>query len=82
MLKDKVLQTIKENNLIKKGDKIVLGISGGPDSVCLFNILYSLKSELNLKLFLVHVNYGFRGIDSDLDEKLVKEIAKKYKIKL
>jgi tRNA(Ile)-lysidine synthase len=82
MLKNRVLKTIKENNLIKKGDKIVLGISGGPDSICLFNALHSLKSELNLKLVLVHVNYGFRGADSDLDEKLVKKLANKYKIAL
>lgn len=82
MLKEKVLQTIKENNLIKKSDKIILGISGGPDSVCLFNILHSLKKELKLKLILAHVNYRFRGEDSDLDERFVKSLASKFKIRL
>jgi len=82
MLKDKVLKTIEENKLIEKGDIIILGISGGPDSVCLFNILYSLKKDLNFKIFLAQVNYNFRGKDSSLDEKFVKNLAKRFKIKL
>lgn len=81
-MKEKILKTIKENKLIKKGDKIILGISGGPDSICLFNILYSLKKEFNLKLVLVHVNYNFRGKDSISDEKFIRNLAKKFKIKL
>ena len=81
-MRDKILQTIKENNLIKKGEKIILGISGGPDSVCLFNILYDLKKELNIELVLAHVNYNYRGQDSILDEKFVRKLSKKFKIKL
>jgi tRNA(Ile)-lysidine synthase len=81
-LRNKVLKTIKENKLIKKGNKIILGISGGPDSVCLFNILYFLKKDLNLKIALVHVNYNFRGQDSISDEKFVRNLAKKHKVEL
>jgi len=82
MLENKILNTIKENKLIKKGDKIILGISGGPDSVCLFNILYFLKKEFNLKLVLAHVNYNYRAKDSISDEKFVRNLAKKFRIKL
>ncbi len=82
MLKEKVLKTIKENNLIKKGNKIILGISGGPDSVCLFNILYSLRKKLGIKIILAHVNYNFREQDSLLDEQFVRNLAKKYRTKL
>ena len=52
MLKEKVLNTIEENNLIQKNDKIVIGVSGGPDSMCLLDILYSLKNELNIELVM------------------------------
>lgn len=82
MLKSNVLETIKEDNLVKKGDKIILGISGGPDSTCLFNILNSIKKELNIKFILAHVNYNYRGNDSKLDEQFVKNLAKKNKIRV
>lgn len=45
--KKNVLNTIKQNNLIKKGDRIVLGVSGGPDSICLLNILNEIRLDLN-----------------------------------
>ncbi|WKK92928.1 ATP-binding protein [Clostridioides difficile] len=46
MIFDKVLSTINKHNLIQKGDKIVLGLSGGPDSVCLLHVLNRLKKIL------------------------------------
>lgn len=47
MIFDKVLSTINKHNLIQKGDKIVLGLSGGPDSVCLLHVLNRLYKEYN-----------------------------------
>ena len=41
-LEEKILKTIKKNNLIEKGDKIVLGVSGGPDSMCMLNALINI----------------------------------------
>jgi tRNA(Ile)-lysidine synthase len=64
------------------GGKIVVGVSGGPDSVCLLNTLEKLKGKYNIELLVAHVNYGLRGKDSDLDEKLVKDLAKKYSLKI
>ena len=51
MILDKVKNTIKKYNLIQKGDKIVLGVSGGPDSVALLYLLNSLKKELKERIF-------------------------------
>ena len=48
MIFEKVLSTINKYNLIENGDKVVLGISGGPDSVCLLHILYRLKEVMNI----------------------------------
>ena len=44
-MKQKVLETIKKYNLIEDGDKIVLGVSGGPDSISMLNILKEIKNE-------------------------------------
>ncbi len=69
-------------NLWKKGSKIVIGVSGGPDSVCLLNVLFFLSNKYDFELQIAHVNYGLRGQDSLEDEKFTKELAKKYAIKV
>ena len=53
-MKQKILQTIKKYNLIQDGDKIVIGVSGGPDSICLLHILNDLKNELNFEIYVAH----------------------------
>ena len=55
MVFEKVLSTINKHNLIESGDKIVIGISGGPDSVCLLHILSRLKEKLNIELYAAHL---------------------------
>ena len=54
---EKVLSYIKDNNLIKSGDKILVALSGGPDSVCLLNILFELREELNIDIGAAHLNH-------------------------
>lgn len=77
---NKVHNYIKEHNMLEKGDRIVIGVSGGADSVCLFHVLIRLMEEYNLNLFVVHVNHGIRKIDADLDEAYVKELCDERKI--
>ena len=64
-----------------KGDGIVVGLSGGPDSVCLLNLLNSVKEELDLKLAAAHINHMIRGEDADGDEKYAEELCNKLGIK-
>ena len=59
------------NNLLKNDDTLVLGISGGPDSMCLLHVLISLKEKYNLKLVCAHINHGLR-IESN-EEKIFVE---------
>jgi len=63
------------NSLWKKEDKIIIGVSGGPDSVCLFSLFTVLRKKYDLNLMIAHVNYGLRGKDSDRDEVFVKKLA-------
>ncbi len=64
----------KKYNLINSGDKIVLGVSGGPDSIAMLDILNQLKDEMNFEIYVVHVNHNIRGKDADEDEEYVKKI--------
>lgn len=75
-----VYNTIIRENLIKKGDKIVLGVSGGPDSMALLYSLYNMKDELQIELVAVHINHGVRGFEADSDEEYVKDICEKLDI--
>jgi tRNA(Ile)-lysidine synthase len=67
--------------LWKKGDKIVVACSGGPDSTCLLDIFAKLQKKYDLELKVAHVNYGLRGKDSDKDTEFVSKLEKKYKVK-
>ncbi|MFH2104735.1 MAG: tRNA lysidine(34) synthetase TilS [Parcubacteria group bacterium] len=80
MLQDKAQKTITEHKLIDQGDKIIIGVSGGPDSVCLLHFLNELQAEFSLKLTVAHVNYGLRGEESNQDEIFVKKLAGKYNL--
>lgn len=80
-LVDKVLQTIKENSMFDKNDKVIVAVSGGPDSICLLHLLNSIKEELQIKLVVAHVNHCLRGIEADMDENYVKEFCENINVK-
>ena len=77
-MKDRVLETIKKNRLILNGDKIVLGVSGGPDSISMLNILKELKEggTLQFSMVVAHINHMIRE-EAVEDEKYVKDYCKK-----
>ena len=72
---DQALNTIQRNNLINKGDRVVVGVSGGPDSVCLLHILYSLAQKLDASIYAIHINHMLRGSESDRDEEYVRNLC-------
>ena len=80
MVFEKVLSTINKYNLIEPGDKIVVGISGGPDSVCLLHILTRLKEKLDIDIYAAHLNHQIRGIEAQKDALYVSEICDKMGI--
>jgi tRNA(Ile)-lysidine synthase len=78
----KMLATITENGLIMAGDAVVVGLSGGPDSVALFRGLLRLEDRFSLSLSAAHLNHKLRGDDSDEDERFVRDLTEKYEVKL
>ena len=80
-MKQKVLETIKKYNLIEDGDKIVLGVSGGPDSISMLNILNEIKNEqiMKFEIYVAHINHMIREEAID-DEKYVQDYCNKNNI--
>ena len=81
-MQKRVLEVIKKNNLIEFGESVLIGLSGGPDSVCLLHILHSLSKELGIKISASHLNHMLRGTESDKDEEFVKKQCKELGIEL
>ncbi len=82
MIKEKVLQTIRKFNLIPESSKVIVALSGGPDSVALLNVLLELKDELKISLEALHVNHMLRGEESERDEEFVRELCSRLKVPL
>jgi tRNA(Ile)-lysidine synthase len=80
MIEDIFRNTIKELGLVKKKDRIVLGISGGPDSMCMLYLFSQLKKEYNLSIVCAHFNHALRE-DADKEELFVKKVCQDLKIK-
>lgn len=79
MIKEKVIETIQKHNLIKNGDKIVIGVSGGPDSICLLHILNDLKETYNIQIYVAHINHMIRK-EAVEDEQYVQDMCKTLNI--
>ena len=74
-LEEKVLKNIQSSNLIQTGQKILVAVSGGPDSVCLLHILFKLQKILAISLHVAHLDHGLRGTESEDDARYVAKLA-------
>lgn len=71
-----LVDRVKKKNLICSGDKVVLGVSGGPDSLCMLFVLAELREEVPFELFVAHINHQLRDV-ADVEEEYVKDISEK-----
>lgn len=79
MLENKVLATISKYKMIENGDSIVVGVSGGPDSMTLLTTLLNMKEKFNLKIYVAHINHGLRE-NAKIDEQYVKQFCEKNNV--
>lgn len=79
MLEEVVLETINKNNLIKDGESIVVGVSGGPDSITLLDILIKLQKRIKFDIVVAHINHMIRS-DADEDQRYVEKYCKNNNI--
>jgi tRNA(Ile)-lysidine synthase len=83
-LRKQVAGVIREYNLFSAKDRILIGVSGGPDSVALLSLIYN-TSRTNppySEIFIAHLNHSIRGRESDEDEQFVNALAGKYEVSL
>ncbi len=74
-LVSEVQHAIQSHKLIDPADTVVVGVSGGPDSLCLLHVLHQLAPDLSLRLHVAHLNHGLRGAEADADAAFVQETA-------
>lgn len=75
---DKVRKTIEAQGLLTQNQHIVIGLSGGPDSVCLFHVLLAFQKAMNLVLHPVHVNHQFRPCAAEHDQRYVEQLCRQH----
>jgi len=79
-LGERVLGFIKQNKLVSGAGRLVVAVSGGPDSVCLLHILAKGRKELGIKLHLAHLDHQLRGAESEADAEYVAGLSQKLGI--
>lgn len=81
-MRNKLLQMIRQYDMIEPGDTVICAVSGGADSVALLFAMYLLRDKLEIHLEAAHFNHHLRGAESDADEAFVRELCGRYEIPL
>src|SRR5262245_58765942 len=81
-LLDRIVRTVRERHLFDAGQHLLVAVSGGPDSIALLSLLTALAPSWQLKLTVVHFNYGLRSSESDGDEAFVSSFCRARNIPL
>ena len=74
-LEQRVLHFIQEHHLVSSQHRLLVAVSGGPDSVCLLHILVKLQEELGIRLHVAHLNHQLRGAEAEADAQYVSDLA-------
>ena len=82
MIIEKVRETVNAHNMLQSGDRVLCALSGGIDSICLLDVLCTLKETYSLEIFAAHLNHSLRGEDSDRDEQFVRALCAERGISL
>jgi tRNA(Ile)-lysidine synthase len=80
MLLTKVHNAILDNRMLQSGDRILVAVSGGPDSVSLCHLLHRLRHILHVELIVGHVHHGLRGEEADADASFVEDFANQLEL--
>jgi tRNA(Ile)-lysidine synthase len=77
---EKVLKYIREQRLLRAGDRVAIACSGGADSVALQRILLGLREELGIVLSVAHFHHQIRGAEADADQQFVQDMAATHQL--
>lgn len=81
-MEENFFKAIREFDMLSAGDTVLVGVSGGADSMCLLDLLNKRKEELNISVYAAHVNHCLRGEESDADERFVRAFCEEKNIPL
>ena len=81
-MREKVVQFVRDQGLLRAGDRVAVAVSGGADSVALLRVLQELKAELGVVLSVAHFNHHLRAEQSDADEAFVAALAKETRLEV
>ena len=73
---EKVVEVIRDHRMLQRGDRVLIAVSGGADSVALLHLLLSIREMYNLDIMVGHFNHRLRAEESDADERFVEELAR------
>ncbi|MCF2554740.1 tRNA lysidine(34) synthetase TilS [Faecalicatena contorta] len=76
----KVRAYVEKYHMLEQGDKVIAGVSGGADSVCLLFMLMELSREMHLQITVIHVHHGLRGESADADAAYVQKLCRELHI--
>lgn len=76
----RILTAISRHDMVRPGDRVGVGVSGGADSVALLRILGELREQEGIRLAVLHFNHGLRGADSEADEQFVAGLAGQFEL--
>ncbi len=79
-VQNEVRRQINRYRMINRGDRVIIGVSGGADSTALLHVLAHLEVLLKARFRVVHVHHGLRGKEADRDAKFVEDLCRRYKI--
>lgn len=82
VIEEKILRAVKTYDMLKAGDKVIVGLSGGADSVTLLHGLKSLENTLDIKLYACHINHNLRGSESDGDQLFAENLCKRLGVEI
>jgi tRNA(Ile)-lysidine synthase len=74
----RVFDTLGRHAMIRPGDRVGLGVSGGADSVAMLRIFAELREQLGIAVLVLHFHHQLRGMEADEDERFVKALAEKF----
>lgn len=73
-----IKRTIEKYSMLERGDRVVAGVSGGPDSMALLAALRQLEGHYNLRVLVAHLNHGLRGREAERDARFVQAMAEEW----
>ncbi|GAK49326.1 tRNA(Ile)-lysidine synthase [Candidatus Moduliflexus flocculans] len=77
---EQVILHIREHQMLTSGERVLVGVSGGVDSVVLLHVLRRLSHRLNIRLHVAHLNHQFRGEEAARDAEFVQRLAELYDV--